>query len=60
MEDIKRKFPIYRSEFDDALSMASLPPICASSLFIFIVEVTKLISFGTVTQDMMGRQMVIS
>ena len=58
IEDIKRKKPVYRSEFDDALQMGSLAPILASTIFIFIAEVTKLISFGIVTEDKMKGQMV--
>lgn len=58
MSDVKRKIPHYISDFQDFFTPASFAQCLATTMFLFFAGFTKIVSFGGIMEQMLGKQMV--
>lgn len=59
MEDCKRKWRWYISDFTDAFRVHNIPQILAAILFLFIADLANIVTFGGVMGGLLDEEMVL-
>jgi hypothetical protein len=58
VKDVRRKLPHYKSDFTDAFRLTNLPQVMATALFMFIVQLTNLVTYGLIMRNDLNDEMV--